>query len=286
MQLWQQCSLCNGASWNCWSVRYIAESCKISHLTDCQSRTKSPTAANLLFTCFFRRNIGLSTPHGKHTRTLKIINKVEIVSLATSLQNTTSRILNVDGSHTHNQSPIGRNMACKTAPIVFSSMPNFTLIIYGLCWARILVFDWNTACTVVIGMTKFRHRVAQKPLNGFRWNLEYITRSRAWLCISMWRCDNMVLWTNTRLVRSFAFLVHFFLYHTQWTAEGYVFGAVSLCFLFVCEISREPLDGFAPNSHGKRVGSLATMSLKIEVKGQSSRSPGDKNSIFSPKTRG
>jgi len=33
----------------------------------------------------------------------------------------------------------------------------------------------------------------------------------------------------------------------QITAEGSVFGAVSLCFLFVCEISREPLNGFAPN---------------------------------------
>jgi len=41
----------------------------------------------------------------------------------------------------------------------------------------------------------------------------------------------------------------------------------------VCEISREPLDGFASDSHGKRVWSLAQMSLKVKVKGQMSRSP-------------
>ena len=47
-----------------------------------------------------------------------------------------------------------------------------------------------------------------------------------------------------------------------------VFGAVSLLFLFVYEISRESLNGFAPNSHGRRAWSLARMSLKAKVKGQ------------------
>jgi len=42
----------------------------------------------------------------------------------------------------------------------------------------------------------------------------------------------------------------------------------SLWFLFVCEISREPLNGFAPNSHGRHVSSLVWMSLKVKVKGQ------------------
>jgi len=37
-------------------------------------------------------------------------------------------------------------------------------------------------------------------------------------------------------------------------------------FLFVYEISREPLNGFAPNSHGRRVWSLARRSLKVKVK--------------------
>jgi len=41
----------------------------------------------------------------------------------------------------------------------------------------------------------------------------------------------------------------------------------SVSFLFVYEISREPLNGFAPNSHGRRVWSLAWTSLKVKVKG-------------------
>ena len=60
-------------------------------------------------------------------------------------------------------------------------------------------------------------------------------------------------------------------YRTQWTAEGSVFGAVSLC----NEISPEPLNGFAPNSHGRRVWSLAQTSLKVKV-------TWDKNGIFRP----
>jgi len=51
-------------------------------------------------------------------------------------------------------------------------------------------------------------------------------------------------------------------YHTQWTV------ASSVCGFFVYEISPEPLNGFAPNSHGRRVWSLARMSLKVKVKGQ------------------
>jgi len=45
-------------------------------------------------------------------------------------------------------------------------------------------------------------------------------------------------------------------------------GAVSLCFLFVHEISREPLNRFAPNSHRRRLSFLAWMTLKVAVKGQ------------------
>jgi len=40
-----------------------------------------------------------------------------------------------------------------------------------------------------------------------------------------------------------------------------------LLFVFAW-LSREPLIGFAPNSHGKRVWSLARTSLKVKVKGQ------------------
>ena len=51
-------------------------------------------------------------------------------------------------------------------------------------------------------------------------------------------------------------------------------------FLFVYEISREPQNGFAPNSHERRVWSLARMSLKVKVKGQRSRSPGTEMAFF------
>jgi len=39
-------------------------------------------------------------------------------------------------------------------------------------------------------------------------------------------------------------------------------------FLFVHQISREPLNGFTPNSHGRRVWSVARTSLNVKVKGQ------------------
>ena len=49
-----------------------------------------------------------------------------------------------------------------------------------------------------------------------------------------------------------------------------LFLALSVTFLFVYEISWEPLNGFAPNSQERRVWSLARMSLnvKVKVKGQ------------------
>jgi len=58
-------------------------------------------------------------------------------------------------------------------------------------------------------------------------------------------------------------------YRTRWTAESSDC-APSVCefFLFVYEISQEPLNGFAPNSHGRRVWSLAGTSLKVRVKGE------------------
>ena len=46
-----------------------------------------------------------------------------------------------------------------------------------------------------------------------------------------------------------------------------------LFFLFAYEISREPLNGFAPNLQGRRVCSLARTTLNVTVKGQRSRSP-------------
>ena len=42
-----------------------------------------------------------------------------------------------------------------------------------------------------------------------------------------------------------------------------------LFFLFLYEIFRKRLNGFAPNSHGRRIWSLARTSLNVRVKGQS-----------------
>jgi len=58
------------------------------------------------------------------------------------------------------------------------------------------------------------------------------------------------------------------------TVEGSVSGAISLWF-FVYEISREPLNGFAPNSHGRSV-----VPRSDEFEGQGHQ--GQKNSIFQP----
>jgi len=61
-----------------------------------------------------------------------------------------------------------------------------------------------------------------------------------------------------------------------------LFLSPSVCFFPVYETSREPLNGFASNSHGRRVWSLGRTSLKVKVKGQRVRSPGTKYVIFWP----
>jgi len=63
-------------------------------------------------------------------------------------------------------------------------------------------------------------------------------------------------------------------FHTQWTAERSVFGAVSLWFFCLCmKYLWEPLNGFAPHSNRRRVWCLARTSLKVT---------GTKNGIFRP----
>ena len=49
-----------------------------------------------------------------------------------------------------------------------------------------------------------------------------------------------------------------------------LFLAPSVCgfLLVVYETSREPLNGYAPNSHRRRVWSLAWTSLEVKIKGQ------------------
>jgi len=70
-------------------------------------------------------------------------------------------------------------------------------------------------------------------------------------------------------------------YRTQWTAEGSVFGAISLWFFCLCvkySVSQDMLNGFAPNWHRRRVWSLARTSLKVKAKGQGHQ--GQKTAFF------
>jgi len=53
-----------------------------------------------------------------------------------------------------------------------------------------------------------------------------------------------------------------------------------LLLLLLCEISWEPLNGFAPNSHRRHIWSFARMSLKVKVKGQGHQ--GQKTAFFGP----
>jgi len=67
---------------------------------------------------------------------------------------------------------------------------------------------------------------------------------------------------------------------------GFVFSAGCdkfFCFFFwfVTHISQEQLNGFAPNSQGRRIWSLAGKNLNVKVKGQGHR---DKNALSTPIT--
>ena len=69
-------------------------------------------------------------------------------------------------------------------------------------------------------------------------------------CMTKKRCGQWVITTRSEL-------------------QKVLFLAPSVCvFLFVYEISREQLKGFASNSHRRRVWSLAGTSLKVKVKDQ------------------
>jgi len=57
-----------------------------------------------------------------------------------------------------------------------------------------------------------------------------------------------------------------------------LFLTLSVTFLFVYEISLELLNGFASNSHGRRVWSLARTSLKVKDQGHQ----GQKTAFFGP----
>ena len=59
-----------------------------------------------------------------------------------------------------------------------------------------------------------------------------------------------------------------------------LFLALSVTFLFLYEISQELLNGFVPNSQGRRVWSLTRTSLSVKVKGQGHW--GQKTTFFGP----
>jgi len=59
-----------------------------------------------------------------------------------------------------------------------------------------------------------------------------------------------------------------------------LFLSLSVTFLFVYEISPEPLNGFVPNSQGRLVWSLAWTSLNVKVRGQGHHS--QKLAFFGP----
>jgi len=75
----------------------------------------------------------------------------------------------------------------------------------------------------------------------------------------------------------------FFLRHSvHVVVRKVLFLAPLVCgFLFVYEISLEPLNGFAPNSGGRRVWSLTLRSLKVKVEGQG-QSQGQRAAFFGP----
>jgi len=58
-----------------------------------------------------------------------------------------------------------------------------------------------------------------------------------------------------------------------------LFLALAVTCLFAFEMSRESLNGLAPNLHGRRVWSIARTSLNVKVKGQGRQG---QNSIFGP----
>jgi len=73
---------------------------------------------------------------------------------------------------------------------------------------------------------------------------------------------------SVNMAFSFIFLLpvlNFFIYRTQWTVEDLFLAPSVCCFLFVYEMSQEPLNGFAPDSHGRRVLFLALTTLKVKV---------------------
>jgi len=107
-----------------------------------------------------------------------------------------------------------------------------------LCFYMYFVFK-NTTC-LTSGMVNL-----WKSYCCYVVMLSHITNWRRWwLCLWCWY---VAVFTACSELHNFLFL------------------ALFVTFLFVCEISRELLNGFLPNSQGRLAWSLAWMSLMVEV---------------------
>jgi len=90
-----------------------------------------------------------------------------------------------------------------------------------------------------------------------------VSRFLRWVCIAQLCIARYCYSSSVRLFSYHALVVYYKgLSYRRGTAR---FLAPSVCFLFVYEISREPVNGFGPNSHRRpwRVWSLARMSLNL-----------------------
>ena len=86
-----------------------------------------------------------------------------------------------------------------------------------------------------MGMVKFRPPGAPKPLNGFRWNLEYITKSGVWPHMQIHMALRQRGWSRRThdlwLITCFGFLVYLFMVARCNRADHYIF---ALWFLSSC----------------------------------------------------
>jgi len=76
---------------------------------------------------------------------------------------------------------------------------------------------------------------------------------------------------SVRMLKALVLPVYYGYFHFLPHTSKVLVLALSVTFLFrlfVCEISPEPLNGFVPNSQGRRVWSLRRMSLNVKVKDQ------------------
>jgi len=98
------------------------------------------------------------------------------------------------------------------------------------------------------GLLRFHFGVSEMPLRV------------TWTYERTFHCQSFVALCSLSLYLVVSFLPH------AVNCGRFRFWRRQSVFLFVYEKSREPQNGFAPNSHGRRVWSLARTSLKVRSK--------------------